>query len=110
MKRKKIFHNAFLVAINMRARTERATPNAASADPKTTEATEDLSVGAATTTATDASSMVGIQSHFEVAQKCPPFCAVEKWGSAMYLWHVDRLVEDFRNDNVSEKEKYKWRG
>ncbi len=78
MKRKKISRNAFLVAINMRVRTERATPNAASANPKTTEATEDPSVGAATTAATDASSMVGIQPHFEVAQRCPPFCAVEK--------------------------------
>ncbi|MEN8140666.1 MAG: hypothetical protein ABFR97_05515 [Thermodesulfobacteriota bacterium] len=26
----------------------------------------------------------------------------------MYFWHVDKLVEDFRNDAVSEKEKFKY--
>ncbi len=26
----------------------------------------------------------------------------------MYFWHVDKLVEDFRNNNVSEKEKFKY--
>lgn len=26
----------------------------------------------------------------------------------MYLWRVDKLVEDFRNENVTEKEKFKY--